>query len=241
MKRNILILEDKEIHMKNLHSILDEMPDVEVFEAYNIAEAYCMLFSRQIHLFLIDIVISADDSSDVSGLDFVRNLRQNDKYKFAPVIFVTSLEDPKLISYSELHCYGYIEKPFDKNEVKRLIAEVLSFPVKPEEDKPLYYRIDGIIYSVNTRDLIYMETRYRKLEVHTTKDKLAIPYKTLNEAEKDLDMNTFLQCNRTTIINKKYVEQVDTVNRYIKLSGVDGKIEIGRAFIKKVREVFEND
>lgn len=42
------------------------------------------------------------------------------------------------------------------------------------------------------------------------------------------------------IINKNYVEYVDSVNRYIKLRGVKEYVEIGRTMKEKVVNEFSN-
>ena len=44
---------------------------------------------------------------------------------------------------------------------------------------------------------------------------------------KDLQSDSFIQCSRYTIVNKKCIEYIDYRNRYIKLRGVDELIEIG--------------
>lgn len=241
MIKNVLIIEDKEPHMKALHRILEEIPNVKVFEAHNIAEAYCVLSFSQIHLFMVDIILDTDEVDDVSGLNFVRELRNNKNYKFTPVIFVTSLEDPKLLSYSELHCYGYVEKPFDKKMVHQLVCEALEFPVKVEEDKNLYFRKDGIIYSVNSKELVYIEVQNRELTIYTVNDKLVLPYKTLSKVTRELDGTIFIRCSKYVVFNKNYVEYVDISNRYIQLKGRKDSIEIGRAYTKEMKELFGND
>lgn len=240
MQRNILIIEDKEQHIKSLHKILDEVQGINVFEAHNIAEAYCVLSSNCIHLFLVDIVLDTDAKGDVSGLTFVENIRKDSRYEFTPVIFVTSLEDPKLLSYTQLQCFGYVEKPFESSQVKNLISKALKFPIAVEEDKNLFFRKDGIIYSVKEKDIVYIETSFRKTEIVTKDDKLVIPYKTLSEIMHDLD-NRFIQCSRYAIINRDFIEYVDNANRYIKLRHVDHTLEIGKSYTKRIKEVLGND
>lgn len=241
MIRNILVIEDKEPHMKALHKILEEIPGVKVFEAHNIAEAYCVLSFNAIHLFMVDIILDTSVNDDVSGLNFVRELRNNKKYKFTPVIFVTSLEDPKLFSYSELRCFGYVEKPYDRNMVHKLVCEALEFPVPKEEDKKLFFRKDGIILAVDTKELVYMEIANRTLNIYTTNDKLALPYKSLSTVVKELDGGTFIKCSKYVVFNKNYLEHIDLINRYIHLKGKKESIEIGRAYVKEMRELLEND
>ncbi len=239
MIRNVLIIEDMEYHMDRLCAILADIPEVNVLKAYNMEQAYCMLSSNPIHLFLVDIILdTANNRGDVSGLDIVQSIRQNKSYEFTPVIFVTSLEDPKLFSYSELHCYGYIEKPFDNEEVKKLIRQALNFPVV-EEDKYMYFRKEGIIYPVKAKDIVFVETFRYKTRVKTVRDELVIPRKGISDVLNELNSPHFIMCSRSTIINREYVEYIDYTNRFIKFRGIDETIEIGGIILKKFKEMMK--
>ena len=107
--KKILILEDKEIHIKILENILKDINNIQVLVAKTIEEAYKLAMENTINLFLIDIILDTEVRGDVSGLRFVEAVREIPKYSFTPLIFITSLEDPKLFAYKELHCFGYIE------------------------------------------------------------------------------------------------------------------------------------
>ena len=152
------------------------------------------------------------------------------------------MEDPKLHAYRNLHCYGYIEKPFDKSEVLNLIRTALKFPEHQQQDEPqqLYLRIDGVVYCIQQDDIIYVEHTMRQLVINTTKEKISIPYKTLNSFMDDVSEDKFIKCSRSTVINKGYVQNVDIVNKYIKLRGIDELIEIGPSMKKRIVDEFSN-
>lgn len=238
--KKILILEDKEIHIKILENILKDISDIQVLVASTIEVAYKLAMENTINLFLIDIILDTEVRGDVSGLKFVEAIREIPKYSFTPLIFITSLEDPKLFAYRELHCFGYIEKPIDPTTVKKLIEKALKFPTCENKDKNIYFRSDGVMYAINSKDIIYIENSRRKLLVHTTKDKFTVPYKTCKDVLRELDSSNFIQCSRYTIINKDFVELIDYANRYIKLRGIDEEVEIGAAMKKRVMDGFYN-
>ena len=239
MIRNVLIIEDMEYHMDRLCAILADIPEVNVLKAYNMEQAYCMLSSNTIHLFLVDIILNTKNNrGDVSGLEIVQTIRQNKSYEFTPVIFVTSLEDPKLFSYSELHCYGYIEKPFDADEVKRLIKQALNFPVV-EEDKYMYLRKEGIIYPIKTKDIVFVQNIRYKTRVKTVRDEIIVARIGVSEMVSELNSPHFIMCSRNTIVNKEHIEYVDFPNRYIKFRDIDEMIEIAKPMIKKFREMLK--
>lgn len=238
--KKILVLEDKEIHIKMLEKVLEDIHDVTIFAATSVEMAYKIVMENTINLLLIDIILDTAVKGDVSGLKFAHAIRKIPKYAFTPLIFITSLEDPKLYAYKELHCFGYIEKPFDPPAVKKLTKQALEFPNYEIKDKNIYFRTDGIMYAVNSKDIIYIENSKRKLVIHTTKEKFAVPYKTCKEMLEELETDNFLQCSRYVIINKDYVELVDYANRYIKLRGIDEAVEIGVAMKKRVMDEFSD-
>lgn len=235
--KKILILEDNEAHMKALNRILSDINDIQIFEAYNMAQANYMLSFNVFDVFLIDIILDTKVPGDVSGIDFVNQIRDNKRYQYTPVIFITSLEDPKLAAYKELHCYNYIEKPFDPEEVLKTVKEAIEIPVPLPKKEYVYFRKDGILYSVKVDEIVYAVASRQGVEIHTIKDCLKLSYRTISEILRELDSTDFVQCNRSIIINKTYIEHFDMTNRYIKLKGLDTVVEIGSIMKKQFRDM----
>lgn len=235
--KKVLIVEDKEIHRITLKRVLEGIDEnFQIYVAGTLEEAYKLSIENTINLFLVDIILDTTARGDVSGLKFAESIRAMSQYSFTPLIFITSLEDPQLHAYRELNCLGYIEKPFDPVEVKNLIEKAFKFPEIKQKDKTVFFRKEGIVYSVKAKDIIYIESSRRKLVVHTTKEVLTVPYKTCSQILEELESDDFIQCSRYTIINKNYVESIDYVNRFIKLEGEERDIEIGISMKKKVKD-----
>ena len=97
----------------------------------------------------------------------------------------------------------------------------------------IYFRRDGILYRRDISEIIYIENSRNKRIVHTVSDDLELPYKPCKAILEELNSDRFIQCSRYAIINKDYVESIDTVNRYITLRGRTERIEIGVVFRKK--------
>ena len=102
-KKNILIVEDNKYYMNLICDMLLEVPDINIQRATNSADAYKRTMEMTIDVFVVDIVLDTSILGDVSGIKFIERIRTIDKYKFTPIIITTSLEDPKLHSYSYLH------------------------------------------------------------------------------------------------------------------------------------------
>lgn len=211
----------------------------EVFPFDNAKDACQCALKSTIDLFIIDIMLEAHKSGDTSGLSFVEDIRRIKRYGFTPVIIVTALYDQKLITYEELHCYSFIEKPFDKDRLKGLIEEALAFPGTDSGTKTLKFRKDGIILAVERARIVYVESINHILNIHTTNDVMRIPYKTIKDFFEEVDSNDFLQCSRSIVVNRRYVHNVDLVNRVIQFQEGMGRVDIGIMYKNQVKEMFD--
>lgn len=238
--KKVLILEDNGLMLECLSSIVQEVGvKTEVFLFDNAKDACQCALKSTIDLFIIDIMLEAHKSGDTSGLSFVEDIRRIKRYGFTPVIIVTALYDQKLITYEELHCYSFIEKPFDKDRLKGLIEEALAFPGTDSGTKTLKFRKDGIILAVERARIVYVESINHILNIHTTNDVMRIPYKTIKDFLEEVDSNDFLQCSRSIVVNRRYVHNVDLVNRVIQFQEGMGRVDIGIMYKNQVKEMFD--
>lgn len=240
MKKKILILEDNPATLEHLTNIVREVDNHNaVYFFDNIKDAYQCAMEKTIDLFMIDIILDTSNPGDASGLKFVENIRRVEHYSFTPIIFVTSLEDARSYTYENLHCYSFIEKPFDVDRVKQMVEQCLRFPGKGNSSKTLYFRKDGIILAVEREDIVFAESIEHIMHIHTKQgDVLKIPYITIKKLLEEIDSLDIIQCSRNTVVNKNYILNVDIPNRMIKLKGNLGRVEIGVMFKKHVKECF---
>ena len=238
--KKILILEDNLAALEHLAGIVRELDTRNaLFTFNNIKDAYQCAMERTIDLFLVDIILDTSHPGDASGLKFVENIRRIEHYSFTPIIFITSLEDARSYTYENLHCYSFIEKPFDVNRVKLSVEQCLRFPGNAPNTKTLYFRRDGIILAVERDEIVYAESIDHIMHIHTKQgDVLKIPYITIKKLLEETDSLDMIQCSRNTIINKNFVQNVDIPNRIIQLKGDFGRVEIGIMFKKSVKGSF---
>lgn len=232
--RTVLILEDNEKSLEMLAKIIKDVDDsLYVKYAVNMEEAYAASMEYNIDLFVIDIILKPKDCNDVSGIKFADNIRKIKKYQYTPIVIITSLEDPKLYAYSDIHCYSYIEKPYDVDKVSKIIKDALNIPKRKVVNNNIFFRKDGILYKKRISEIIYIENSRNKRIIHSINDDLELQYKPCKDILEELNSNKFIQCSRYAIVNKDYIESIDTVNRYIKLKGREEQIEIGAILKKK--------
>lgn len=237
--KNVLIVEDEEYSMNMLEKLINETtPFVKCFRASTIEQAYMILHKELIDAFFIDIILNSKRPDDASGMNLAEELRGIDKYRFTPIIFITSVEDSKLYAYKRLHCYDYIEKPYLVKEVKHTLIQALHYKTQPEAERIVHFKKDGILVSIIENDIIYMKSIVRSLYIYTKYEEISIPYKTCTNMLQLLDNRIFVQCNRNTIVNRKCIGYIDKVNRYLELKNciTCDKLNIGRKYLDKILE-----
>ena len=69
---------------------------------------------------------------------------------------------------------------------------------------------------------------------------MKLPYKPNRKILEELASDKFIQCSRYHIVNRDYIDRIDTVNRYIRLKGLKTQIEIGNSYKKSfLRDVVD--
>ena len=109
--KKVMIIEDNKAEVEALEKVVNRVePKAVVVATDNIGEALEYAVTNTVSLFIVDIVLAPKKRTDTSGIDFVEAIRNMPQYRFVPVIFVSSLDDPRMHAYQDLHCYRYIQK-----------------------------------------------------------------------------------------------------------------------------------
>lgn len=240
MKR-VLILEDNIASAEMLEKAVKNQDfNAEVTWVTQYVDACMMVTNRFFDLFIVDIILDKRYVHDTSGLQFISFLREMKRYEFSPVIITTSLGEPKMFAYDTLHCYQYLEKPYMLQDVERVIRKALQVPQRMDEDNYLYLRDEGCVWSQRVSEIVYIYYKDRKVIIKSVNSIDSFVYKLTSDIKSRLPGSHFLQCNRNTIINKKYIYKVDVLKNEILLKDGYGTFKIGRAFKKKFLEELTN-
>ena len=243
MKKVVLIVEDDADQLKMLKCLVEKTSkDTEIYTADNAMLAYKIFMEKTIDVMLVDIILNTSRPGDVSGIRLVESFRKVQKYMFTPVIFVTSLEDPTMYAYTDLNCIGYIEKPFDPKRIIRLVEKALNYTTIREKKISLSFRKDGIWYPIRVEEIVYMESINHIMYIHLVNGSVPdFPYVTCKQIMQESDTGPLVQCSRSTIVNKDYIECIDIQNKYIVFRDKLGQVDIGVTYRKKMATEFGND
>lgn len=154
MSKRVLIVENnvEQLHrLKELVKAIDK--DVWVCAVTNADAATDILSNQVIDVFLCNVTLDSGNAEDVSGMDLVGEIRKIEKYLFTPVIFITERMDFEEEAYRDLHCYGYIGKPFNTEEITQTVKKALKYTTQRDVKEYVYFQKDGLVYPVKCKDI----------------------------------------------------------------------------------------
>lgn len=123
----------------------------------------------------------------------------------------------------------------------QMVSEALRYPNTRQKDTTLYLRKEGILFSIRVSEIVYIECILRKLYFHMETGVIDVWYQTVHQILKDADDECLVQCRRNMIINKRYIEKVDLLNRRIYMRKMKEPIDIGNTYWKKVLKEIQDD
>jgi two-component system, chemotaxis family, chemotaxis protein CheY len=111
----ILLLEDSEQYRSLVKKTLAELNfQGKILEADKVAGAIKILQTQPVHLGIIDWHLP-----DATGLDLIKKMRQEDRFKKTPLLMLTAESDVgKMLEAVESGVDDYIVKPFVKNVLR---------------------------------------------------------------------------------------------------------------------------
>lgn len=221
-----MIVEDDMIIANGLEKIIRSInKDIETTITGYAKKALETANIETFELFILDIQLN-----DYSGYELAKELRDIDKYKLTPIVFITAIPTRELMAFKEIHCYDYIIKPFKDEEVIETIGTIINYGIN-NKSKKKYIKLTQreFIYRVNMEEIIYIESLRSNVKLVTVKEEINLSnytlYKMLEELTED-----FVQCHRGFLVNINHVERIDKPNNTIKLKDIDCLIPIGRKY-----------
>src|SRR5512137_2022755 len=122
MAARVMIVEDSPTTRSMLISAIEDLGDYTVVEAANGFEAL-----KKLPEFPPDLLITDINMPDINGLEVVRFVKENPRYRLIPVIIVTTEgRDVDRERGMKLGADRYVIKPFKSDELKRHIRELLG-------------------------------------------------------------------------------------------------------------------
>ncbi|MDE7476975.1 MAG: LytTR family DNA-binding domain-containing protein [Lachnospiraceae bacterium] len=236
----ILILEDSKECLNAITAMVGKVSKrVCAVPANSLEEARAALDKEAqppFQAFLLDINLKADDKDDISGISFAREVRMRKEYAFTPIVMITSLANMELTAYRELHCYQYLVKPYNEEEIQKLIGKLLFLSQQGETaDAFVIVKKEGINYKLFCKDIVCIKAVPRGVLFILLKEEMKILYLSIKQLLEKLPNDKFLQVHRMCVVNQDYIDYVDTVNGLIRMKNGE-QVEIGITYKNEIKK-----
>ena len=168
-------------------------------------------------MFLIDVHLK-----NSSGLDLAIKIRNIPKYEFRNIIFLTTHMEYITQAFKQTHCYDYILKPYNKDEVSVIIDKLILNDRKKDtkfKDRQIIITLKNNIYiEIKLHDIIFIEVKGKNCCVHTVNGKYLCNNISLKKFSTIVSCEDIIQSHRAFLINKNYIKKIEKLD--VKLSEI---------------------
>lgn len=239
----VLLVEDEKQHLENALEMLEDLGFTEIHHTDNAQDAITLLLDHSPQVAILDIGLKGNKS----GLQLANEIKQ---LQPIPIIFATSFDQDQIIEKaSSMAPVAYLVKPLAKPNLKAALhlafsqthREVSSLSGHQAIEKEAQGKDDFVFVKttmgrkkVQFNNIDYVEidgNRYCRVYV---KGKGYRMRSTLGDLLTKLPEEQFVRIHRAHFINLHQLEQINEVDNWVLVNGVE--LDIGKAYRKDFLE-----
>lgn len=142
------------------------------------------------------------------GIDGIKTAQKiNSGSKDTKIIFISSSKEHYPQAY-EVFAFNYILKPFDKDRLYRVLDRAID-EIKRERSYKIRFSYKSTVYSVDCRDIFYIESRDKLIMFHLADESTLQCYGKLDDIIKELPEQSFIRCHQSFIVNSTYITKME--------------------------------
>ena len=205
---DIAVVDDEKVIRGYICALIEEQKPRSNIETYATGEELLAAGKR------FDIVFLDIQMDGMNGIEAARKLRkwQEDTV----LIFITGIKE-YVFDALDLYAFHYLLKPLDEKKFAEVLEKATYEAKKKTEKKCLFIKTRNL--TLDQSDILYIESRAKKVEIHTTgADKAIEIYASMDELEGQLGED-FYRCHRAYIVNMAHITEYD--NESITLTNGD--------------------
>jgi len=216
MTFSFLILEDEQTFINKIDSVIKSMDiNSKVLTAYTVEEGIEKANSTAIDVFLVDVNLNEPRT----GLDFIAAIRE--KYPLSPVIVISSLVEMhhKIKAFSDLKVLGYIDKPFENEQVISDLSKALEI-AKIINNRTVTFKRQNYARTYRTKDIYCIQrmpkgkkrivvTAYDEAIGDVTTDEFSIKSSLAEVLELFQNEQDVVRCHQSWVVNPKFIRGFD--------------------------------
>jgi len=199
----VAIVEDEQKDIENLTALLDKYGEEynEHFEIFEFQNAITFLTNYQPNY---DLVFMDVQMPHMDGMEAARKLRKVDTDTL--LIFVTNMANVAVNGY-EVAAFDFIVKPCEYASLCIKMDRVRE-NLDLRTDKKIIIQSDGAKILLKAKEIYYVEVLDHKLIYHSVRGDFQA-YGAISKVAEELDGIGFSFCNKSFLVNLKYVSKVE--------------------------------
>lgn len=211
-----IIVDDEPLARQGIEILVSQIPELILLDSFGDADiAAEFMLANPVDLLFLDI-----EMPGVSGIEFARTIKNE-----TLIIFTTAYSNYALDSY-EVDATDYLIKPISIERFQKAVQKAQSHYdlLKFRNDNLQVQNIDGDyifvksgnkFFNVSFNDILFIEGLKDYVVLHTEEQKIIVNI-TLKSILSQIPENTFIQVNRSYIVNIKHVNSFDSNDIYIR-------------------------
>ncbi|MFC3562076.1 LytR/AlgR family response regulator transcription factor [Pedobacter jamesrossensis] len=223
--------------MINCLIVDDEPLAIEIIEGYiNLTDGLqlsgkcsnAQMAFEALHINTIDLILLDIKMPEISGLDFIKSLKNP-----PAVIFTTAYSEYAADSY-ELEAVDYLLKPITYERFRKAIDKCLKLktPTDAEEKHYTYFKVSGVLIKVFHADILFVQSIKDYLLIHTLTENFIV-HMTMKYISELLPFLVFNRVHRSYLINNSHISSIS--KDYILI--LDNRIPIGESYRKPLADL----
>lgn len=235
---NILLVEDSIPQGNALINLIKKSFDnTQITLASNYESALNFAKAQTFNLFLLDIQFGSENKDEKNGIALAKQLRGFQEYIYTPIIFITALPNEIYQALNNIHCYGYIIKPYTEEEV---ISTINSLMISPNYQY-LHFSlkdINGIYAKLSIEELIYIKIEHHNYYFYTATGTYCITNSSILPIKEDI-FKHLIRCHKSYYINPLHIQNYDKTICSITMP--NSTIPVGRNYKKSLEGVLKKN
>ncbi|MDL2223878.1 LytTR family DNA-binding domain-containing protein [Bacteroidales bacterium OttesenSCG-928-M06] len=199
-----IAIDDEPLALFQICKYIEKTPSLELVQGFSSAlDALDFLSQQSIDLAFVDI-----NMPDLSGLDFVKSLKQK------PLIIFTTAYSEYALEGFKVDALDYLLKPIGYNDFlksanKALYQyELLNKDSRTEQDF-IFIKADHKMFKIYVLDILYIESRGEYIRIYRKNDKPLMTLLSLKSMEEKLAKDRFMRIHRSYLINLKEIISIE--------------------------------
>lgn len=195
---NIAVVDDEKLILKQIGGLIEKQMPNCCLDTYVTGDELLGAGKR------FDIVFLDIQMDGMDGIETAKRLRK--RQDDIVLIFVTGNRE-YVFDALDLYAFHYLLKPVDENKFREVLERAAGEVEKKKEKRGLFIKKRNLM--LDQADILYIESRAKKVEIHTdgSKDIIEI-YATMEELEGQLGED-FYRCHRSYIVNMAHITEYD--------------------------------